>query len=191
MITDDLSKGAAKYNVKIFNAGHYDILIISAPKLRSFWKEHHPSNIYNVVNLSLPKKYEDYALSLVPLDSELGSVLSFVNVEEEAQLEKLEEFQKKNILPGLMTELLINWSEVERLSYRIKEVKNGLTPKLIQSYRESVIRKQLLKSKEMQKHFEENPVERKMLMDKGGANCTLLLDLKKRSGNLGSLPDYL
>lgn len=91
--------------------------------------------------MSLPEKYEDYALSLVPLDPELGSVLSFVNMEQEVVLEKLENFQRKNIMPGLMTELLVNWMEVERLNYRIKEVMGSITPKLIKSFKETVIRK--------------------------------------------------
>lgn len=78
----DLSKSAAKYNVKIYNAGHYEVLVISKQLLKEFCSKHHPTNIYNVINLSMPVRFEDYALSLVPLDAELGSVLSFVNLEE-------------------------------------------------------------------------------------------------------------
>lgn len=62
-----------------------------------------------------------------------------------------------------MTELLINWLDVERLQYRVREVLMSVTPKMLQSFKESVIRKQLLKSKAMKKHFEEHPEELKML----------------------------
>lgn len=34
-----------------------------------------------------------------------------------------------------MTELLVNWTEVERLNYRIKEVMSSITPKLVKKFK--------------------------------------------------------
>ena len=43
----------------------------------------------------------------------------------------------------------------------------------------------------MKHHFEDNPEEKKILLEKGGTNCKELQLLKNRSVNLAHLPDYL
>ena len=130
-----------------------------------------------------------YSLSLISLSEEYGSVLTFVNADSEDKLNRLEKFQKNNILPAMMNELLINWDAVDKLNYRVQNVEKSINKSLISEYKKSVIQKQLIKSQKMKDYFEGHPEEKKMIV--GSQFCQKLQTMKRNEGSLAFLPDYL
>ncbi|TKV91583.1 hypothetical protein SEVIR_9G106200v4 [Setaria viridis] len=147
-------------------------------------------NVFTVVNFDMPPDPAGYVhrIGRTGRANKTGASISLVSAEENSIFEEIEhmlrDVEKKDTdcispFPLLMKDA------VESLRYRAQDVARSVTTRDIQEARRQDIKNEILNSKKLKSHFEENPRDLDLLKhDK-------LLSNKEIPAHLRDVPDYL
>ena len=156
-------------------------------------------DVNTVVNIDLPLTNESYThrIGRTARGGASGTALSFVNIQDSAEMERLKEIQSEQ--PGRMIQdaegalqrqqqpakLALELKEIESFRYRVTDVRRAVTRSAIREARLKEIKQEMLNSVKLKAHFEDNPTDLDLLEhDK-------LLRPSKIQKSLASIPSYL
>eukprot|EP00924_Labyrinthula_sp_SR-Ha-C_P007100 augustus_masked-scaffold_8-processed-gene-9.11-mRNA-1 protein AED:0.23 eAED:0.24 QI:0/-1/0/1/-1/1/1/0/536 len=147
-------------------------------------------DISYVVNLEAPGSVDEYVhrVGRAGRGGMVGSSLSIFQTDKNAEVSLLDEIKEMKELDLKLLEL--NMEDLAGLRYRVKDVRNRITPRRVKTLKEKEIRLELLTSEKVKQHFKSHPNDFHFLT---AANETKLtnLSVKKVNDSLSTIPDYL
>ncbi|XP_041369379.1 probable ATP-dependent RNA helicase DDX56 [Gigantopelta aegis] len=146
-------------------------------------------NVSNIINFDFPKTVDAYIhrVGRTARGDNQGTALSFVNVNEMQMLQTVEEALKGSTAEGstVFRPYQFKMDEIQGFKYRAKDAMQVVTRTAIREARMKEIRQELLTSKKLRSHFEDNPRDLQLLRhDKKLATF-------KKQQHLQHVPDYL
>eukprot|EP00397_Hematodinium_sp_SG-2012_P020926 GEMP01021591.1.p1 GENE.GEMP01021591.1~~GEMP01021591.1.p1 ORF type:complete len:703 (+),score=196.11 GEMP01021591.1:55-2109(+) len=139
-------------------------------------------DVDNVLNVDLPQTYRSYVhrVGRTARAGKTGTALSLVTQDDAEVLQKITEHSEITALP-------LRLEDVERLRYRVEDVRKSVTPKEVKAVRVRELQQEAMNSQKLAAYFEDNPDDLKALQK----NLRRFKERKTVRKHLKYLPSYL